>query len=231
VTRSTPRRAAALLAGVAIAAGLLASGCSAGQIAETAKKKPSVPGRNVDGAVRDDTGAVIGRVSLRDVVVVYRDPKGFPAGGEAPLQVAIFNDTPEAVRVRVTSPAGAPGEEGTVGAKSVELAGAGAEPTSQPAPPSPSASGSPSAPPTPTTPPARPAIIEIPADSFAVLGPNGERWLKLVGLDRSLAPGASVRLMFEFDNGTVLRLTAPVATPLTAGQRATPAAGEGEGGH
>ncbi|HEU4422164.1 MAG TPA: hypothetical protein VFR67_06440, partial [Pilimelia sp.] len=83
MTRSTPRRAAAMLAGAAMAAGVLVSGCSAGQIAETANKRPSVPGLNVQAEVRDDAGTVIGQVALRDLVVTYEDIEGFPAGSDA----------------------------------------------------------------------------------------------------------------------------------------------------
>jgi hypothetical protein len=246
VTRSTHRRGAALLAGAAVAAGLLVSGCSAGQIAETAEKQASVPGTNADAEVHDASGAVIGRVSVRNVVVAYPGPEGYPAGGDAPLEVAIFNDTPKAVRVRVTSPTDVqPGEEGTVAARSVELTGSGAVPTGEPTT-SPSATGSPTArpsgtatptarpPATPTARPAAEAVIEIPASSFAILRPDTQRYLKLVGLNRSLLPGSSARLLFEFtfdDGARPLRITVPVTPPLSPEPRATPDTEEQGGGH
>ncbi|HEU4422675.1 MAG TPA: hypothetical protein VFR67_09070, partial [Pilimelia sp.] len=210
-------------------------------------KRPSVPGLNVQAEVRDDAGTVIGQVALRDLVVTYEDIEGFPAGSDAPVQVTIFNETPRPVRVRVTSPAAQPGEEGTIGARSVELTSAAGSPTaSPPVPGSPPATGTPAPTGTPTgspaptgTPtgqpapptgqPAPTAVIEIPPAGFAVLGPDSERQLRLIGLDGRLTAGSAARLLFEFDNGAVLRVAAPVGTPLSPAPRATPETEEQSG--
>jgi hypothetical protein len=223
-----------VLAGAALTAGLLISGCSAGQNAETAHKQPSVAGVNTQVAVLDSAGKQIGSVGIRDLLVPFGDDEGYPAGGEAPLQFVIFNDTASAVTVRVTSPEpeGQTGE--VVRARSVELAGAGAEAPAPPAAtptPSGSASPSPGAVPSPTPSPAgRPATIEVPAGGYEILNPDSDQHLKLVGLSGELSIGTSVSLQFEFSNGAEpLRVVAPVGPPLSPGPRHTPEPAEGDG--
>lgn len=80
MTRSIrrPRRAALLLGGAATAAALLLSGCGTGQIAETAAMRPTVSGVNTETA--DNA------FKLRNLAVVYKDTKGYPAGSDAPLR-------------------------------------------------------------------------------------------------------------------------------------------------
>ncbi|GGJ97719.1 hypothetical protein GCM10010123_29700 [Pilimelia anulata] len=113
MTRSTHRRAAGLLAGVAT---LALTGCSAGQVTETARKKPAVGGGGAAVTVGD------GELSVRDALVLYGTLAGYPAGGAAPLAVSVFNDTPEAVTVKVSvdSAAADPAAQ-VIGAGGVEL--------------------------------------------------------------------------------------------------------------
>lgn len=87
---------------LAVAAGLLLAGCSVGQVAETARKSPSVAGANATQDLRDADGNRIGSVAVRDVLVAYEGPAGYRRGGDAPLAARIFNDTRQAVTVRVT---------------------------------------------------------------------------------------------------------------------------------
>jgi hypothetical protein len=206
--RGGSSRRAALLAAVAAAAALLASGCGAGQIAATARIAPAVPGANGEAQVTDANGDSTGTVSVRNVLVVYKDPKGYPRGGTAPLDVHIFNDTSGEVTVTVSSP----------GAASVVLtrggtASASASPGASPARPGASA------------PAGEPARLTIPAQGFAVLNPDQQRFLELVGLTEALPPGSSVPVVFDFGAGVTIKVDAPVAVPLSPLPRTTP---EGE---
>ena len=219
-----------LLAGAAMATALFASGCSAGQIAETAAKVPSVPGANGDVSVDG------GSLSVRNALVVFH-AEGYAADADAPLELHIFNDTSKPVTVTVTSP----------DAKSVTLStGAKGTPSPSPsAPPSPSVEPSPTVTATPTgtptgepeptveptpaaEPPARPATVEIAAGGFAVLSPSGGQFAELLGLNEELKPGETVQLVFDFGGGTKLTMAVPVGVPLTPGPRASAEVGEEE---
>ncbi|GAA3737126.1 hypothetical protein GCM10022225_19920 [Plantactinospora mayteni] len=228
------RRAAAVLAGTAAAATLLLSGCGAGQIAETAAKVPTSVGANAQSA--DNT------FKVRNLSIDYLNIQGYPAGGDAPMNVALYNDSGEAVTVRISS----------AGARSVALAGASAAPTprgtvsASPPPttggPSPAATsgspepgGSPSAAPTdgaaatpsPTASPTLPAEIRIPAGGFVILNKTVGNWLQLSGLSEPLPPGGIVELSFDF-GGTQVPVRAPVAVPLVPAPVGTPVVGEEE---
>ncbi|OZV79723.1 hypothetical protein CA850_16775 [Micromonospora echinospora] len=244
------RRAAVLLAGAAAATGLLVSGCGTGQIAETAVKAPSVQGVN--------TGTPDGTYLVRGLVVDFPGGEGYPAGGDAPLSVVLYNDTPDPVTVTVS----------TDSAREVVLAGAGASPSASPSEPtpaspsapaspsvpaSPSASGSasPSAPgltspsptdqvspsPTETTPAGAAPTVEIPPFGYAQLNQQGGRYLQLVGLNEALRAGQQVNLVFDFGNGKRVSTPAPVGVPLSPQAPPSPiierhgGGGEEEGGH
>ncbi|MFE9654100.1 hypothetical protein [Micromonospora sp. NPDC006431] len=220
------RRAALLLAGTAAATSLLLSGCGAGQVAETAKKIPSVQGVNVQ--TPDNVYAV------RGLYVQFPGVEGYQAGANAPLNMVIYNDSASPVTVTVT----------TDSARDVVLAGAtpsGAQPSpsesaTEPASASPSptepsasasaaesasASASPSASPSESA-PAQPARIEIPALGYAQLNTNSGRFLQLVGLNDKLLSGQQVDLIFDFGNGKTIKTAAPVGVPLTPAARPSP---------
>ncbi|MEV0606607.1 hypothetical protein AB0I61_09585 [Polymorphospora rubra] len=235
---SGTRHRAALLGGVALATALLVSGCGAGQIAETAAKAPSVSGVNVDSPA--------GSVLIRNLHVVYQGPEGYPAGGEAPLVMSLYNQSDEPVMVRITAtPAAGPDNQSTlVSGSSVVFTdlttpavppASPSAPVSPTAPASPTATGtaSPSAPAasaSPTTPPAtatRPAVIEIPALGSFVISGTGDELLQVEGLNAALTPGKSVTLTFEFSNGEPpLVTTAPTGVPLSPAPRATSVTGD-----
>ncbi|SCL40102.1 hypothetical protein GA0074692_5598 [Micromonospora pallida] len=231
------RRAAVLLAGAA-ATGLLVSGCGTGQIAETAVKQPSVQGIN--------TGTADGKYLVRGLVVDFPGGEGYPAGGNAPLSVVLYNDTAEPVTVTVS----------TDSAREIVLAGAGASPSaspSAPAMPSPSAPASPTvsasptgeaspspseASPAPTEPaPAgAPATVDIPPHGYAQLNQQGGRFFQLIGLNEELRPGQQVNVVFDFGNGKQVSTLAPVGVPLSPQAPPSPiierhGGGEEEGGH
>lgn len=244
MTRSirAPRRAALLLAAVGAAGTLLVSGCGAGQIAETAAKAPSVPGVNAEVDVEG------GSYKIRNLVVGYRDPKGYPAGSNAPLEMVLFNDTDEPVTVTFstdsaralvlasasalpTPPAGAPTPGGPEASAS---GGAEVGPTDEPtATRTPRPTGS--VQPLPTASAEAPAgaspRVEIPARSFAMLNRTGGRFLQLEGLNEELRPGQSVNLQFDF-GGQRFSTEVPVTVPLSPAPVASPVVeGEGEEGH
>jgi len=246
VTRSIKRnrRAAMLLAGVA-AASMLLSGCSAGQVAETARKVPSLGGVNAQSENGD--------FKVRNVSVDYLSPEGYPAGGTAPLTVAIFNDSVNPVTVTISSDnadsvtlggeiAGRPGPESSPAASPSEPAETPGAPSpdaqSPGAEPSPSLTG-PGATASPVTPsPSQPATatgpasVEIPAYGYVSLTQESGDFVQLVGLKEALRPGGSVTVTFDFGNGQVITTVVPVATPLSPAPRNSPVTeGEEAGSH
>ncbi|GAA4456631.1 hypothetical protein GCM10023170_051620 [Phytohabitans houttuyneae] len=221
-----------LLAGAAAVTALLASGCSAGQIAETAAKVPSVPG------VSGDVTSTDGSFSVRNALVVYHGG-GYEAGADAPLDLHIFNNTGKDVTVTVTSP---DAESVTLAAGAKGTPSPSASPSASPSP-TPSATATPSGTPTATPtgeatpsaeptpaaePPARPASVQIPAGSFAALNAGGQQFIELVGLSEELKPGEMVELVLDFGGGAKLTLAVPMGVPLTPVPRGSAEAGEGE---
>ncbi|MFE9693507.1 hypothetical protein [Micromonospora sp. NPDC005806] len=218
------RGAALLLAGTAAAASLLLSGCGAGQVAETAKKIPSVQGVNVQTS--DNL------YKVRGLYVQYPGVEGYRAGANAPLNVVIYNDSKAPVTVTVT----------TDSARDIQLTGAAqsggpsAAPTGSPTEPasaspsptqsgfaeSPSASASPSASPSEAAPAGRPARLEIPANGFVQLIGTGGQFLQLVGLNNQLLAGQQVNLTFDFGAGKTIKTAAPIGVPLTPNPPASP---------
>lgn len=191
MTRSTrdSRRSALLLAGMA-ASGLLLSACSAGQVAETAETEPSIQGVNV--------AAESGEYGLRGLLVAYPGVDGYQAGDDANLNVTLYNDSRDTIRVTVT----------TEDALDVVIT----EPTA------PMGEG-PSATPTGTESPApdaagQPAQVEVPPLSYVQLNSAGSTVLRLIGLNESLRSGQNAYVTFDFD-GTAIRAAAPVSVPLT----------------
>ncbi|WP_319463497.1 hypothetical protein [Micromonospora sp. RTP1Z1] len=220
-------RAALLLAGTAAAASLLLSGCGTGQVAETAKKNPSVQGVNVQTS--DNL------YQVRGLYVQYPGAEGYQAGGNAPLNVVIYNDSKAPVTVTVS----------TDSAREVMLSGSGgaqARPSASPTEPAsasptasdPSASpsrsigtsGSPSASPSASAsepaPAGQPARIEIPALGYAQLTGVGGQRLQVVGLKNRLLAGQQVNLVFDFGNGKKIKTAAPIGVPLTPAPPASP---------
>ena len=236
--RSLVTRRAARATGAATLAAVALAGCSAGQVAETALKNPSVYGVNSDSSDRS--------IFIRNLAVAYPGVAGYPAGGDAPLQVGLYNQTKQAITVLVSSRP-ATGAEGVVSAESVGLTGATAPASSAPstAIPEPSGSrpsdneddqnteqipdpsGNPSAGETPSAQPTgagtttQPARIEIgPLGAVTFLPTDAEK-LVAAGLSSKLLPGQSLNLVFEFSNGADdLVLQAPTAIPLSPASRA-----------
>ena len=203
-------RRAGLVACVATAAARALTGCSAGQIAETAIKKPSVPGTNADNSD--------GSVAVRNLTMFYNNPEGYEAGGTAPIEVALINQTRAEIIVTVTSTPAEGGDESVVSGRMVGIVGGDGAPAGPPSEvPSDSPSGAPSE---PATPAAQPARITLAPHAASTYLPGDDEQLVVMGLTDALRPGQSVNLTFEFSNGAEpLTLRAPVSTPLSPAPR------------
>jgi hypothetical protein len=239
-------RRAALAAGLATAAALTLSACSAGQVAETALKKPSNGGVNASTAD--------GSVVIRNLQVVYNGTEGYAAGANAPIQMAIYNQTRQQIVVTVTSTPPATPNEQIVSARQVGLIGVGgaaAATPSESAAPEPSGSRPPATPdtdtpeniptpdasdsaaPPPSASPAggqvQPARITIEPMGYVSFLPGEEPMLTLVGLSGRLVTGVSANLVFGFSHGALpLTLPAPMAVPLSPAPRGSAVPGENQ---
>jgi len=222
LVRSGTGRAIAL---AALAAATTALGaCSAGQVTQTAYMTSAVPGVSqtfyVNSTNPEQQG---GSISVRDLAVVYDTAKGYAKGGSAQLQVGIFNDTPQPLKVTVTAP-------GAASSVTVGSAGAAASPSAAEASPSatatarpsatvsgsasPSATGQPSPSATSAAASGGPATFTIPSGSFVSFGSGENQALTLQGLTESLKPGDLVRSVnFQFQVGSDLQLNQTPASP------------------
>lgn len=232
--RLSGRRAAALVAGTAAVTAIALTGCSAGQVAETALKKPSNSGVNANNSNNS--------VVVRNLQVAYNGVEGYAANSDAPLEVGLYNQTTEPVVVTITSRplAGATEGQGVVAAGQVGLTGgaAGAPPSSAPEPsgsrppatpdtetpenvPSGDASSAPALPPpAPVAAPLQPARITLEPMGSASFLPGDTQRLVASRLTDAVIAGQSVNLVFEFSNGAQpLELQAPVGVPLSPAPR------------
>lgn len=215
MTRSTTgivhgRRLAA--AALAVAALAFVAGCSAGRITQTDTTVAAIPGADLE------VEAPGGRILVRNAHVVYPGTEGYPRGGSAPLELRIFNDTQEPVRlVAVTSSRG-----------QVVLARGG---SASPSPTATAGTPAPTGSPTSQTPTGTSINIEIPAFGFVTLAPDADQHLQIVGLTEALSPGQSVTLTLRFSNGvTISDVQVPVTTPRSPAPRSPlPIQHEGEG--
>jgi len=241
VTRRNRVWSIAALSVAALAAASLLSACGAGQIANTAEMVSAVPGANATTQINTGNQAVDGALAVRNVVVDYLNPAGYPAGGTAPLSLAIVNNTPSPVTlIGATATFTIPGDDTASGRATVVLTG-GPVPSASAAPPAPSSapaspstststSGSPrpSATPSPvvTTPPPPPAagvetfqltVPQAPNPLTQLSRANGT-YLQLDKLSKPLTPGAVVHLIFTFKlaNGTTWQLGDAPAEPVDA---------------
>ncbi|MFI7671824.1 hypothetical protein [Nocardia sp. NPDC049526] len=233
VTASTgARRRMVSVAALAAGAALVLSGCSAGQVAQTATQVAAVNGNHAD----------IDRISLRNVHIV------FPAtgtdytntkGGKAIIALSVVNNgetvadeltsiTTDLGTVKLTPPAGASAfqiaPQQTVVAATAPTTGTAAKSDEHGATPSGSAAPSTSAAPdshgagdkTTVDPEKKPGLIEI------------------TGLTKDIIPGLTYPVTFNFkQNGTVTVQVPVDAGAVTERHEGQTAATEGEhkGGH
>ena len=244
--RTLGTRRAVLAAGVATVAAAALAGCSAGQVAETALKRPSNMGVNAESSDK--------AVAIRNAAVVYNGTEGYPAGGSAPLELGLYNNTTSEITVRISSRPleGAVANQGVVSARMVGLVGgtpsapstalpepSGSRPAASPDTDTPDnlpdPSAQPSALPLPSPAPetaAQPARLTLGPLGSASFLPGDEQSLQVFGLSDKLVPGGSVNLVFEFSNGAEpLVVQAPMGIPLSPASRGPvrPEASIGEG--
>ncbi|MCU7727110.1 hypothetical protein ODJ79_25565 [Actinoplanes sp. KI2] len=235
----------------AAAAAAALAGCSSGQAAETATLKPPISGLN--------TQSPDGSLLIRNLQVLYAGPAGYPAGGTAPLQVSLFNETeqPMTVVIRSAPPTVDVPPPGYVTAQRIALTGgtAAASPSANPEPapggkksPHPSLSagevndpsGAASTAPTPgaslvSGSAGQPAQITIPALGEASFQPTMAQKLLAVGLSGRFSLGKSLSLVLERGAGLApMNLLAPMEVPLSpvpvsAGVSTAPEKNMGEG--
>jgi copper(I)-binding protein len=216
--RRTARLVAALVTGAAVL--WAGSACSAGKVTQTAAVVAAVPGVNANASPN-------ALIALRDLVIAYGGPQGYPVGASVPLVVRIFNQGDAAVRlVRVS--AGDAAERVVLVSDVRETATTAAPPPSPSGSASASASasaGSPASPPAPTPEvsptPRRPSAeqesftVVVPSLGFALLVPGQGPYLQLVGLTRPLIPGQTVTVTFGFDDGSTVSAAIPFSPPAT----------------
>lgn len=216
-------RATAVLAGPAVATTLLLSGCGAGHYAETSVRVPTSVGTNAESA--DNL------FKVRNLSIDYLDTTGYPAGGDAPVTVALYNDSNRDVTVRVSSPnarvvtlvdAASASPSPTASALPTAPEGSpSATPGTETENSSPGASPTETPSPSPTAAPEVPAEIRIPAGQFVILSRAKGTWLQLTGLTAAVPPGSSVPVTFDFE-GTRVDVGAPVAVPLSPAPAGSP---------
>jgi hypothetical protein len=218
--RTLGSRRAVLSAGVAVLAAVAIAGCSAGQVAETAIKRPSSQGVNENNS--NNT------VGIRDLKVSYNGTTGYAAGDSAPLEVGIYNLTTQEVTVLVSStpPGNSAASQTVVSGTMVQLIGGSsgsAAPSSSGEPsaePSMGASAEPSAGASAPAAGGQPARLVLAPLGSATFLPGDQEQMQVVGLTKALPPGFAVNLTFEFSNGAQpLTLQAPVAPPLSPAPR------------
>jgi hypothetical protein len=220
---------AAVLAGVTVAAAAAVSGCSTGQVNQTAYMATAIGGVNQTFAVDAPPGEQDGSIAIRDMLVSYDGTQGYKKGGDAPLQLGIFNDTTATLKVTITAP-------GTAQSVTFKAGGAAAEKSAEPAPspsvapsksakPSASKSGTPaasaSAEPTEVPkPPTGPASFTIASGQFIMLAPQYGQFLVLQGLANDVKPGDTLKnitFQFQLDGDQVV-----VPAPLSPAPQASP---------
>ncbi|GAB7041639.1 MULTISPECIES: hypothetical protein [Catenuloplanes] len=244
MTRSmTVGRRALRLAVGAAAVALAVTGCSAGQIAETAMKAPSVASVSADSADQ--------KLAVRGLAVAYEGVEGYPAGGNAPVHVTLINQTanPMTVEIGIGAPpegagptvttardvrilggaaaaapsgsaAASPSGPVSAGASGSPSAGAGEEETETSGSPSPETSEGASSPSpsataaAPATPAGRAATVEIPGNGAVIFTSESAERLSLIGLAAALRSGMSVTLTFQATEGGAASPLLTVPTPV-----------------
>ncbi|MFI5955463.1 hypothetical protein [Cryptosporangium sp. NPDC051539] len=257
IPRRRGRRAATLITLGLVGAAAL-TGCSAGQVAETAMKVPAIQG--VD--------AHVGDLVVRDAMIAFpAEGVTWPSGSDVPLTMRLVNngatadrlvsassDLTRSVQLRVVAEGGQASEEpsapasetGSPSAGGTIPAGAtntpsGAVETGTPAPtlsngqPSPAPSrGTPSpvvVSPVPTASPGTTLPLELPAGKFVALDAPGPQ-LVMVSTGSRLDTAMMITVTLKFERAGAITLELPFAPPGTPLPRTSLThSGDEEGGH
>ncbi|WP_067668242.1 hypothetical protein [Nocardia miyunensis] len=202
--RSAVRRSAVAVAALAAGAALALSGCSSGQIAQTARQVSAVNGNTAD----------VGNVALRDVRILLPQSEDYTnaKGGKALLAFSAVNfgaDKPDELS-SITTDLGTvkvtPADTTLDPGRTVVAGGPDAMESSSPAASTSSAPASGAA----TTAPSTSAQA---ADGKATSGPSEPILVEISGLTKDITPGPTYPVTFNFkEAGTVL-----VNVPVDAG--------------
>jgi hypothetical protein len=201
-------------AAVGVAAIMLVSACGAGQIAETSKIVPAVPGGSGSATIPDDPsqeGSIAGTVFVQNVTFDYNGPAGYPKGASAPLSIRIINNSGTNIQLTgVTASTVVDNARVDLGAVAL-----GSNATPLPAASAPAPSGAPSAPGSPapgggspsaapSTPPAAPSAlnVKIPANELVDLSQQGDQFIEVSNLTVPIKPGDVTTLVFTFTDIT-----------------------------
>jgi hypothetical protein len=101
---------------VAAGLGLVLAGCGAGQDALTSANESSVPG--VNARTEDDS------ILVRNAYVVFEE-QGYPAGGQAPVRLWLYNQTDRPIRLAEATSPGADGAASVDTGGTIEVPAAG----------------------------------------------------------------------------------------------------------
>lgn len=83
-----------VIVAIAAAAALALAGCGTGINSQTSHEVAAVPGYNTTGD---------SRVGVRNALLTYPGPQGYKAGSDATIEMRLFNNTDDPVRVKITS--------------------------------------------------------------------------------------------------------------------------------
>lgn len=169
----TRRMLAVVASGLVL--GLALAGCGAGPDAATSATRSSIPG--VDA---DDLG-----IAIRNARVPFA-PEGYPAGGDAPVELSVVNNGPEPVQLVDQSSPGA----GPVTVVSAVPVGDSTGPAGN-GPPNGGAG---------------PQLLLAPGEAVAAT-------LQVTGLQAELTGTGSLPLVLTFDNGAGFMLNVPSTPP------------------
>ncbi|TFV49405.1 hypothetical protein [Blastococcus sp. TF02A-35] len=193
--------------GVLLLSPLALSGCSAGQVTQTATQD------------RDKAGAMarVGDITLRQANLAYPDGGRYEEGDDATLVLAIVNGATEADTL--TEITGEGFDEAVIQTAGAAGPSTSTAPTTTASPATPSAPGTGTATgtvaPTTTAAPTAAASteLEIPAGSSVFVGQDGAATITLTGLEESLTTGGVIELTLVFENAGEVTLLVPVGTP------------------
>lgn len=192
-------------------AGLVLTGCGAGDHAQTSEMGTAINGVDVNA----------GTLALRDLQVDFGETGSYLEGGTAPLQVWIANQGNETVILEsVTSPAAEAVTLATEVAVAEPSESASATPGGEDSSPSAAASaGSEDAEVAAELVGEREYAIEIKPGSHVRLAPTTGSFLLLEGLKEDVSAAAAVEVEFTFSNGKVVTAELPMGVPAEAASR------------
>jgi len=221
VTRSigrTHRLIRLAAAGAALVTVALASGCGAGQLAQTSQIVAAVPGGSATAPVPNPANPT-SEILVQNATIAFNGAAGYKVGDTAPLSIFVFNQTQDKLTVVPGSAVLQSPTTGKDAGSAGKLAWTGSAVPSAPPTVAPSAtpivspsksgaaSGAPSESPSespsptvaPSVPPAPPLTVQ-PAGSAALI-PGSTQYLAITNLTQAIGPGDVVNVTLNFISG------------------------------